>query len=127
LKYDIYYITLNQKGAKIKMLIENEVSAIWDKTGNSQTMVPIWFRVPKIWDDFLSEKADREYCSKSDLLRRAFRLTYDPELEEFRVNPERQSRTSHHLPIPFEKEEPPERKSAPNTFTLTLDETLQDY
>ena len=55
-----------------------------DSTGS--TMVPLWFRVPKIWDDFLSEKANREYCSKSDLLRRAFKLTYDPELEEFRVH-----------------------------------------
>ena len=48
--------------------------------------VQIWFRVPKIWNDFLEAKAAEEYCTRSDLLRRAFRIAYGNELKEFRVN-----------------------------------------
>jgi integrase/recombinase XerC len=48
-------------------------------------MVQIWFRGPKIWEEFLDEKAARELCSKSDLLRRAFKLTYETELKEYRT------------------------------------------
>jgi len=54
---------------------------------SSQTRVQIWFRAPKIWNDFLEEKVAKEYCSKSELLRHAFRLAYGAELKEFRVNP----------------------------------------
>jgi len=48
--------------------------------------VQIWFRAPKIWNDFLEAKAAEEYCTRSDLLRRAFRIAYGDELKEFRVN-----------------------------------------
>lgn len=97
------------------MLTASKVSDIWRKTSNSQTMVPIWFRVPKIWDDFLEAKAANEYCSKSDLLRRAFRLTYSSELDEFRVNPKGQSGISHDFPLSVKKGNPSDNK-----FTLTL-------
>ena len=40
---------------------------------NNQSAVQIWFRAPKIWDDFLEAKAAEEFCTKSDLLRHAFR------------------------------------------------------
>ncbi len=57
------------------------------REGNSdvQIRVQVWFRAPKIWDEFLEAKASQEYCTKSDLLRQAFRLTYGSELREFRV------------------------------------------
>jgi integrase/recombinase XerD len=54
---------------------------------DNQSMAQIWFRAPKLWNEFLEDKASREFCSKSDLLRRAFRLTYGTEMEGFRVNP----------------------------------------
>jgi len=57
------------------------------RNGNGQTRVQVWFRAPKIWDDFLEVKAAEEYCTKSDLLRHAFRLAYGSELKEFRANP----------------------------------------
>jgi len=48
--------------------------------------VQIWFRAPKIWNDFLEAKAAEEYCTRSDLLRHAFKIAYGNELKEFRVN-----------------------------------------
>lgn len=53
-----------------------------------QARVQLWFRAPKIWDDFLEAKAAEEYCTKANLLRHAFRLTYGRELKEFRVRPQ---------------------------------------
>jgi hypothetical protein len=103
------------------VLIKNEVSDLWGKTGDGQTMVPVWFRVPKIWADFLSEKAAREYCSKSDLLRRAFKLTYDPELEEFRVNSKGRMGTSHDLLVST-----PKGTSAEGRSTLILYDVEDD-
>ncbi len=50
-----------------------------------KTRIPVWVRVPKIWDDFLETKATQEYCTKSDLLRQAVRLAYSSEIKEFRV------------------------------------------
>jgi integrase/recombinase XerC len=44
----------------------------------------MWFRAPRLWDDFLAAKAEQEYCTRSELLRRAFRLAYGAELEEYR-------------------------------------------
>jgi len=69
------------------MTITSEKSSSNRGDNSSQTRVQIWFRAPKIWDDFLKEKAAKEYCSKSDLLRHAFRLAYGAELKAFRVNP----------------------------------------
>jgi integrase/recombinase XerD len=54
---------------------------------SSQTRVQMWFRAPKIWGDFLEQKAAKECCNKSALLRRAFRLAYEDELDEFKVAP----------------------------------------
>lgn len=48
--------------------------------------VQIWFRAPRIWNDFLEAKATEEYCTRSDLIRHAFRIAYGSELKEFRVN-----------------------------------------
>ena len=76
---------------------------------NGQSMVPIWFRVPELWDDYLETKAAKEYCSKSDLLRRAFRLTYGTDLEEFRVNPQEHSKARPDSPLPLEIGNPAER------------------
>jgi len=53
-----------------------------------KTKIPVWVRVPKIWDEFLETKAMQEYCTKSDLLRQAVRLAYGSEMKEFRVQPE---------------------------------------
>ncbi len=61
------------------------ITSSMKENNNEQTMVQIWFRGPKIWEDFLDEKATRELCSKSDLLRRAFKLTYETELKEYRT------------------------------------------
>lgn len=58
------------------------------RNGNVRTRVQVWFRAPKIWEEFLEAKADQEYCTKSDLLRQAFRLAYGTELKEFRVRTE---------------------------------------
>jgi integrase/recombinase XerD len=95
------------------ILIEKEVSDSRNKNGSNQAMVPIWFRVPKIWDDFLNEKAQKEYCSKSDLLRRAFNFAYDSELKEFRVQCQRE--TNHDSLVSSKKETMVEGR-----FTLTL-------
>ncbi len=73
------------------MAITNKASNTRRRGCDNQTKVQIWFRAPKIWSDFLEKKAAEEYCSKSDLLRQAFMLTYGPELKEFRVNPKVQS------------------------------------
>jgi len=70
------------------MVFISDISSVKRENTSNQTRVQIWFRAPKIWGDFLAEKAAREYCSKSDLLRRAFRLAYGVELKEFRVVPE---------------------------------------
>jgi len=56
------------------------------RAGYNLNRVQIWFRAPKIWNDFLEVKAAEEYCTRSDLLRHAFRLAYGNELKEFRVN-----------------------------------------
>jgi site-specific recombinase XerD len=48
--------------------------------------VQVWFRAPKIWDDFLETKAAAEYCTKSDLLRHAFRQVFGQEIKQFRAN-----------------------------------------
>jgi len=56
------------------------------RAGYNLNRVQIWFRAPKIWNDFLEAKAAEEYCTRSDLLRQAFRLAYGDELKEFRVN-----------------------------------------
>jgi integrase/recombinase XerD len=69
------------------MVFAGDINSLQQENTSSQTGVQIWFRGPKIWDDFLTEKAAREYCSKSDLLRRAFRLVYENELKEFRATP----------------------------------------
>lgn len=70
------------------MVIISEVSNTGKKSTSGQTKVQIWFRAPKIWDSFLEKKAFEEDCTRSDLLRHAFRLAYGPEVKEFRVNPE---------------------------------------
>ncbi len=57
------------------------------RIGYNQNRVQVWFRAPKIWNDFLEAKAAEEYCTRSDLLRYAFRLAYGSELKEFRINP----------------------------------------
>jgi len=69
------------------MIIASDKSSSKRGNNSNQTRVQIWFRAPKIWNDFLEEKAAKEYCSKSDLLRHAFGLAYGAELKEFRVNP----------------------------------------
>ncbi len=71
------------------MLNTKQVSAMKKsgRIGYNQNRVQIWFRAPKIWNDFLEAKAAEEYCTRSDLLRHAFRLAYGSELKEFRVNP----------------------------------------
>jgi len=53
--------------------------------GNGRGTVQIWFRAPRIWDDFLEEKAIDEFCSKSDLLRHAFRQVFGQEMKQFRA------------------------------------------
>ena len=54
--------------------------------GNGQGTVQIWFRAPKIWNDFLEEKAAEEFCTKSDLLKHAFRQVFGQEMKQFRAN-----------------------------------------
>ena len=95
------------------------------KDSAGSTMVPLWFRVPKIWDDFLSEKADREYCSKSDLLRRAFKLTYDPELEKFRVHSKRQSSVDNGLLMSPRNVNPDEESFALNLYDIESDPWIE--
>jgi integrase/recombinase XerD len=68
------------------MVFVSNLNALEQNNIGSFKGAQIWFRGPKIWDDFLKEKAAKEYCSKSDLLRRAFRLAYDDELKEFRTS-----------------------------------------
>ncbi len=59
---------------------------VLDRKGKDvQTRVQVWFRAPKIWDEFLDAKAAQDYCTKSDLLRHAFRIAYGSELKEFRI------------------------------------------
>jgi len=70
---------------------------------DSRTRVQFWFRAPKIWEDFLEKKAAKEYCSKSDLLRHAFRLVYGKELEEFRINPGPRNMSDGDCPLPNSK------------------------
>ena len=77
------------------MIIDSGVSSTRKRDTNDQAKVQLWFRAPKIWNEFLREKAAREYCSKSDLLRYAFRLAYGPELKELRVNPGARAGANH--------------------------------
>ena len=56
------------------------------RANSNPNRVQIWFRGPKIWNDFLEAKAAEEYCTRSDLLRHAFKIAYGNELKEFRVN-----------------------------------------
>lgn len=93
------------------MNIDSGISDARRRNNNGQTRVQMWFRAPKIWDDFLEEKAAREYCTKSELLRHAFKLAYGPELKEFRLNPEAQSGGDHNQSFPDE-----ERKSTGTSF-----------
>lgn len=65
------------------MITETEEFVIMGGGGNGQNKVQIWFRAPKVWDDFLEAKAVEELCSKSDLLRHAFRQVFGPELKQF--------------------------------------------
>ena len=53
---------------------------------NSQSTVQIWFRAPRIWDDFLEAKAAEEFCTKSDLLKHAFRQVFGQEMKQFRAD-----------------------------------------
>lgn len=50
-----------------------------------QNNVQLWFRAPRIWDEFLEAKASQEFCSKSDLLRHAFRQFFSQELKQYRA------------------------------------------
>jgi len=53
---------------------------------NGQANVQIWFRAPKIWNDFLEAKAAEEFCTKSDLLKHAFRQVFGHEMKHFRAS-----------------------------------------
>jgi len=53
---------------------------------NGRGMVQIWFRAPKIWDDFLEAKAAEEFCTKSDLLKHAFRQVFGHEMKQFQAS-----------------------------------------
>ncbi len=64
--------------------IESELNNEPETTTNCQNMVQMWFRGPQMWDDFLTNKAGKKCCSKSELVRDAFNLTYGNELEEFK-------------------------------------------
>jgi len=66
------------------LIIESELRDRPETATNHQNMVQMWFRGPQIWNDFLTRKAEKEYCTKSELLRHAFKFTYGNELEEFR-------------------------------------------
>jgi integrase/recombinase XerD len=48
-----------------------------------QHTAQLWLRVPQPWHDFLSAKAREEGGTRSELLRRAFRLVYGAELEQY--------------------------------------------
>ena len=48
-----------------------------------QRTAQLWLRVPQPWHDFLSARARKEGCTRSELLRRAFRLAYGAELEQY--------------------------------------------
>ncbi len=48
-----------------------------------QRTAQLWLRVPQPWHDFLSERAREEGCTRAELLRRAFRLAYGAELEQY--------------------------------------------
>jgi integrase/recombinase XerD len=50
-----------------------------------QHLAQMWFRAPRDWDEFLTDKARQERCSRSELLRRAFMLTYSAELEQHTI------------------------------------------
>ena len=54
--------------------------------GNGRGTVQIWFRAPKIWGDFLEAKAAEEFCTKTDLLKHAFRQVFGQEMKQFRAN-----------------------------------------
>jgi len=66
-------------------------SSVKESNNKRQTSVQIWFRAPKLWNDFLEEKAAEELCTKSDLMRHAFRIAFGREIKEFRVNPKAQA------------------------------------
>jgi len=51
--------------------------------GNGIGTVQIWFRAPKIWDDFLQAKAAKEFCTKSDLVRYALEKVFGQEMRQF--------------------------------------------
>ncbi len=53
---------------------------------NGQSTVQIWFRAPKMWDEFLEAKAAGEFCTKSDLLRQVFRQVFGQEMKQFQAN-----------------------------------------
>ena len=65
------------------LIIESELTDRPETNTNHQNMVQMWFRGPRIWNDFLTRKAGKEYRTKSELLRHAVRFTYGSELEEF--------------------------------------------
>jgi len=90
------------------MTITSEKSSSNRGNNSNQTKVQIWFRAPRIWNDFLEEKAAKEYCSKSDLLRHAFRLAYGSELKEFRVNPKARAGGDQGCSLPNERGKPTE-------------------
>lgn len=53
------------------------------KKGNDQRNIQLWFRAPRMWGEFLEAKSAEEFCSKSDLLRHAFRQFFNQELKQF--------------------------------------------
>ena len=46
----------------------------------------IWFRAPRSWEYFLEEKASKEYCTKSDLVRHALVLVFGSEMKQCQSN-----------------------------------------
>ncbi len=114
------------------MLVISETSGSERGNVNGQTRVQIWFRGPKIWNSFLEKKAAEEDCTKSELLRHAFRLAYGPELKEFRVSPKAPNERNHGQYSPHEKGNltetellPPGNAFAPIPYDIQADPWIE--
>jgi len=90
-----------------------------------QAKVQMWFRAPKIWDEFLDAKAVEEYCTKADLLRHAFRLAYGRELKNFRVCPQRETEENGRLSL-LRVGEANEKGSLPHVTSAMVSSAMEE-
>lgn len=87
---------------------------------DNRIKVQIWFRAPKLWSDFLENKASEECCTMSDLLRNAFTLAYSSDLKAYRVNSRSESRGGQQLSYNEEKKQAQVSSLPTDTKTVVL-------